>query len=209
MCFQAQLSRGTSSGNDGQTDKALMAYEEAEMLSANSEWTRRRLAKTLRLVGDFDRAASYYKSLSDANPDDPKLALATAETFLDAERYELAETAFYKAAYLMPESLSVLRGLAWAQFVNGKADKASENYDKILSIAPERDDFLNAAYVKWAQKDIKQAITLMRMASQDDPKQIDLIGSEIIDKEDILIKAGVDISLRQNLLEAIRLSSKA
>ena len=188
----------------GQTDLAIQVYEQAEMIAGDSEWTLKRLAKVLREAGNFARAASYYKRLSDNNPDDPNLALALAETFQDAEMFHDAEQAFHKAVYLMPESIGALRGLAWAQFRNKKIERAAETYDKILSTSPEKDDYERAAFTRWASGDIPGAITLFRMSSQDDSEAVEVLDSHISVYSDILRKAGADTSLHRPIIEAIR-----
>ena len=192
----------------GELTKALESYEEAEMLSGESEWILRRLAKTLSRTYNFERASFYYKKLSELYPDDSKIALDYADVLMDLKETEKAEQEYHKAVYLVPDSPQALRGLAWAQFMNRKFDRSAETYDRIISLGGERDDYMRYAFVKWGQKDFQQSITLLRLAMQDNPDSLKSLDFEIYRYRDELARAGIDYKFGSLLAESVRYLSR-
>lgn len=188
----------------GMLGDALQRYEEAEMLDGGSEWTIRRLANLLRHMGEFKRSSGYYKRLSADNPDDAGLALACAETLLDANLTVDAEQAFHKVVYLMPESFGALRGLAWTLFLNGKFDRAAEVYEKIIAVDPTKDDYERAAFIKWAKGDLKGAVELMGKYISGDVSVITELDQDINSYHSELKRVGVDLSLQNIIIETLR-----
>lgn len=187
----------------GEYPLALQAYDEAEMISPGSQWTMRRLAKMLRATGNYERASLYYKKLSDDYPENYKYATLAGDAFIEADMPAEAERFFHKALYLSPDNVTTLRSLAWAQFVQGKTKNAVDSYEKVLSFEPLRDDYVRAACAYMALGDLKQAITLLRIATQDDSSQISLLADEIAPLVPHLQKAGFDTSAIRTIIDTL------
>lgn len=200
--------KGYAYERSGRLEQALESYDEAEMLFGDSEWTMRRLASVLRATGNFERAASYYKRLSDANPEDAALAIVSGEAYIDAEKPVEAEQAFHKAVYLSPESMNALRGLAYALFLNRKLERSGEIYDKIISMNPEADDYREAAMVKWAAGDIRAAIELFGKSTAGDADSINRLDAYLSTRHRAIEAAGGDISLHNGIIETLRFLKK-
>lgn len=184
---------------------ALEAYDEAEMLLPDSEWTSRRQASLLRRTGNPQRAAIYYKALSEKYPENQRLTLDYATTLLEAGRTEEAEKAFHKALYLDADSLDAMRGLAWSQFSNKKLDQAIGTLIKITELTPDSIDYQRLGYAHWANGNISEAVKAFRKATQGIPSNIEALDADIRLVEDILSKAGADTSLRSIITEILRL----
>ena len=185
----------------GRNEEAISHYEEAELLDGGSMWTLRHLAGALRREGKPERAAQYYKRLAEQLPDDPNVALNLGYTLSEAGKNAEAEAQFHKAAYLMPDSLRPLRGLAWTQFLNRKFEQSAATYQRIVSQGPTPDDYLNAGHLALAQGNVREAVNYYRL--YDSTSGTDLEKALKADAH-FLTQAGVDTSRLKLLIEAIK-----
>lgn len=199
--------KGYAYEHSGMTAAALQAYDEAEMLSSGSKWTQIQLANLLKKSGNHQRAARFYKAISDADPSDSLYCLLAGESLLKTGDFDEAERMYHKSIYNDPFGIvdEAIRGLAWAQFLKGDTAAAEATIDKALNgHRPVSDDYRIAAYVKWAQKDIPATLMLMRLAMGQAPDGVDKLEADILVEEENLKKAGVDTSKRQLLMEILR-----
>lgn len=185
----------------GRNDEAISHYEEAELLDGGSTWTLRHLAGALRREGHAERAAQYYRRLADQLPDDPNVALNLGYALSEAGKNDLAEAQFHKAAYLMPDSLKPLRGLAWTQFLNRKFDQSSATYQRIVAVGPTPEDYLNAGHLAWAQGNLREAVNYYRLYDSTSGRNLE---QALRADERYLKQAGVDTSKLKLLVEAIK-----
>lgn len=142
---------------DGRLDQAISLYDEAETLDGGSLWTLKRLASALRRAGHRDRAADYYRRVAEAEPDDSTVALTYGYALTEADRLAEAEAQFRKAAYLMPDSVKPLRGLAWVQFRNRRYVEAAETYARYMEHGNDG-DWLNYGHALLAAGDTQRAV---------------------------------------------------
>lgn len=182
---------------------AITRYEEAELLDGESNWTLTRLASALRREGQAERAATYYKRLCDAEPDNPNLALIYGYTLTEAGRYDEARAQLHKAAYLMSDSLKPLRGLAWTQFLTGQYAEAVATYGKIIGAGAADDDWLNAGHAAWASGDVRNAINYYRTYAQLDSADPTRLKTALDADARYLDAAGLDARSRILMLEII------
>lgn len=188
----------------GDIPAAISRYEEAEMLDGGSQWTLRRLAHTLRRDGRPDRAAMYYARLSEMLPDDPAVALNMGYALIEAGKPEQAKSQFHKAAYLTPDSLKPLRGLAWTQFLTLEFNQAKESYDKIIAIGAAPDDYLNAGHTARALDNMREAINYYRLYADSRPDDTDSLEKALRADDAHLRQAGIDTSSMMLIVEAVK-----
>lgn len=191
---------GYSLDMSGRIDEAISKYEEAEMLDEHSVWTLRRLAAALRRAGQYGRAVTYYKRLSELCPDDGQIALNYGYALSEDGRFADAEAQFYKAAYLMPDSYKPMRGLAWTQFLNHKLSSAIETYRKIF-VGGNADDSLNYGHALLASGNVKDAISVYRSYSDNYGRDI---ARALREDARYLEQAGVDTSRIPLIIEAVK-----
>lgn len=184
----------------GNLTEAIARYEEAELLNGGSIWTLKHLASALRRNGQAKSAATYYKRISDLQPEDGNIALSYGYALTEDGRLEEAEAQFHKAAYLMPDSSKPLRGLAWIQFRNNKFRESIETYSKFISGGNE-DDYLNYGHALLASGDLKEAITAYRAYCDNFGKDI---SEAIKTDEKYLMEAGCDASKLPLIIEAVK-----
>lgn len=142
---------------EGQFDKAANAYELANAIKPNSEWTLRRLAACRRNLEQFDEAQKAYSELEALRPEDAALSLRQAECLIHLQRYEEAFKYLFKADYLAPESGQSARALAWCSLLTGKYEQAEKYYGKVLATKPTLSDWLNAGHAAWLRGDVAEA----------------------------------------------------
>lgn len=187
----------------GDAEGAIARYEEAELLDGGSQWTLRRLAGVLRREGFAERAAAYYRRLAEMLPEDPNVALNLGYSLTEAGQRADAEAQFHKAAYLMPDSLKPLRGLAWTQFLTRKYDAARQTYEKIIATGATHEDYLNAGHVAWASGDMRSAVNFYRLSAAHDGRGIAQLEIDLNADRHILDDAGVDTSRIKLIVEAL------
>lgn len=192
----------------GRPEDAIDAYEQAEMLNPNSEWTLRRLAYAFYNSGQYSSAYKRFAKIVELNPDDALIATDYARALFHAGEYQKAEQAFHKIAYLLPGSLEPLRFIAWIQFISGDLEKAANSYQDLIYRGADSDDLKNAAIVNWAKGSISDAITLFRLATQDSVEAINDLKTYIIDNKDAIERAGGDFSQLPYIIETLKFLRK-
>lgn len=192
----------------GENDRALARYDEANLLDAGSRWTLRRLAAVWRRAGRPDRAVEYYRALAEQLPDDLPVTLNLGYALTEAGRMEEAEAAFHKAVYLDPASVKARRGLAWAQFVLGKLDAATESYAFVITNDNLTADYLNAGHVARAKGMVPEALNFYKLwmtAGSHSPEQL----AEALEQDAVwLERAGLRSADNNLYIETIKSQSK-
>lgn len=147
---------------EGQTEKAIDAYELANSLKPASEWTLRRLAACQRSTGNYEEALKAYNELATIRTEDVAISLHQAECLIHLTHYDEAFKYLFKADYLDPDSGQALRALAWCSLLTQKYEQAERYYEKVLGRNPSYSDWLNAGHTAWLQGRIKDAVTRYR-----------------------------------------------
>lgn len=188
----------------GQWNKAVAAYEEAEMLGGGSQWLLRHMAGALRCDGNPSRAIAVYKRLSEIEEENAATALAMGRTYLEAHRPVEAEAQYYKAFYLAPDDRKAVRGLAWTLMLNRKYEAADKHYATVLADSPTAEDYLNAAHNARGLGDMSRAISLYAQAYVALDKNADRLAEMLADDAAYLAQAGIDNADNNLIVEAIR-----
>lgn len=179
----------------GETSSALESYGQAELLNAENHWTLRRLAACHRMMGNLDKALSYYMRLSRFYPDDVALAMNLGHTFLEAGREKEAIEQYYKADYLDSKSSRAWRPLAWCLLKTSDFKGARRYYEKILSTDPIAEDYLNMGHLSLAESSLKEAVNFYNLFIDQTGGNVDSFIEAFKSDADTLVKVGVDKSL--------------
>lgn len=143
---------------------AIAAYEKANALSGDSEWTLQHLAQTNRIVGNYKDALNYYRLLETAKGEDAKIAFRCGECLVHLESYDDAMHEFFKAEYLNPDMTAATRAIAWCSILTDDIKQARKYYDKLLLKEEQGEDLLNAGHAAWIDGDTKAAVELYSRA---------------------------------------------
>ncbi|MDE6090251.1 MAG: tetratricopeptide repeat protein [Duncaniella sp.] len=132
----------------GAVDKAIMYYEQSELLNSESRWTIRRLANCYRNVRDWKKAVEYYSRIAAAEPDDAAIAQNLALCHLEAGQISDAVNLLHKVEFLQGESDRTSRPLVRCALLEGDIEKGRRYSGHVLSRDPSATDFLNAGHLE-------------------------------------------------------------
>ncbi len=145
-----------------QPEKALESYLHAELIRPDSLWTLKRVAGLYRALHQPEKAVQYYLKAETLQSDNRSLTLQLGHALFDAENYAEALNKYFKAEILSNGSEKTWRPIAWCSFLCRKYEQAEKYYEKILTLVPTLEDFLNAGHVAWVQGHPMKAIDLYK-----------------------------------------------
>lgn len=148
-----------------QYDKAAAAYRKSELLGDSGTWLLKKLAFINKKNGNYAAAAEYYSRALLADPDNVSLIMNAGYANLESGDIAGALRSFYHANYLQPDNAAIWRAIGWTEFINGNYDKSCSYYEKLLESNPTAIDLMNAAHVKLASGNIKEATALYKKSA--------------------------------------------
>ncbi len=150
FCFQSK----------SEYDEALEYYLKADIIKPNDRWTLRHIAICYRNLKKTEMALDYFLRAERLEPDDLSVNLNIGHCYLELKQYDEALKYYFKVDFLDVKGTKARRPIAWCSFLAGKTQQAQQYYDKILNDNPTALDYMNAAHVAWATKEIRKAISL-------------------------------------------------
>lgn len=187
----------------GDIKNALINYEHAELLNADSAWTLRRIAACHKSLNNPQKALSYYERVASMNADDLAVTMNIGHCHLELENYKEAIKNYYKVEFLDEKSTRAWRPLAWCLLLSGDFDQSSGYYSKILNDNPTAEDFLNMGHLALAQSNISKAIESYKLSIDNKCTNVDWLIDSLKKDEKYLTKIGVDISLMPFIVDAL------
>lgn len=144
-------------------DIAMDQFDRILELQPDNERATAMLAKACLVQGEHEEAEMHYEKLCMLHPDNTGYALNYCVALIEAEKYDEAVAMLYKLNYEHPESLEIVRVLAWGLMGQGKLDHAEREYGRLLDSGKTvPNDYLNAGYCKWFKGDLAAAAGLFR-----------------------------------------------
>lgn len=119
-------------------------------------------ARAAMVKSDFGLSAEIYTVLQELEPDRRDFFINYCVALLKTNRVKQVLERLYKEYFSTPDDKSLKRLIAWAQLCNGDITKAANIYESLLNDEPTPEDYLNAGYSHWLQKDLKQAVSCFR-----------------------------------------------
>lgn len=187
----------------GDIKNALINYEHAELLNADSAWTLRRIAACHKSLNNPQKALSYYERVASMNADDLAVTMNIGHCHLELENYKEAIKNYYKVEFLDEKSTRAWRPLAWCLLLSGDFDQSSGYYSKILNDQPTAEDYLNMGHLALAQSNISKAIESYKLSIDNKCTNVDWLIDSLKKDEKYLTKIGVDISLMPFIVDAL------
>lgn len=148
FCYQKQ----------GNYQKALEAYLQAELYDQNRLWNLKKIALCYRNLKLPDKALEYYKAAEKLNPDDLNNQLNVGHCLLELDQFEEALKCYFKVEYLDPGNKKVWRPIGWCSFLTGKKEQAEKYFGKLLEAEPGKHDLMNMGHVQWSLGKRKAAL---------------------------------------------------
>ncbi|WP_295728938.1 tetratricopeptide repeat protein [uncultured Muribaculum sp.] len=156
---------GYSCQQTGSLEDALQYYSQAELLNADSLWTRRRLGAVCRLLGRTEEALAHFRIAEKARPDDGSIALNIGHCLVELGRHKEALNYFFKAEFVGKKPERAIRPLAWSLLLSGDTTRAREYYSRLLSANPTYVDYMNAGYAATLDNDMPEAVNLFALSA--------------------------------------------
>ncbi|GAB6011796.1 tetratricopeptide repeat protein [Viscerimonas tarda] len=175
------------------TQGALEAYLQADLIRPDNSWTIKRIAQVYRTIKRPELALGYYLKLQTLTPANISNELNIGHCYLDMGEYEKALNVYFKVELLDGgDNPKAWRPIAWTAFLLKRFDLSRQYYQKILSGKPNEHDYLNAGHVELVLNNKKAALNYyMQTVSILDNSPSDFIA---LFEADIntLIDSGVD-----------------
>jgi tetratricopeptide (TPR) repeat protein len=149
-----------------QFDKAIAYYRKAELFDTNQAWLMKKLAYCYRQTGRPMEAIPFMKQAIKLDPENIRLKIQLANTFLEAEKYKDALNHYYEVELSHPEDEGLLRPLAWCLMQTGKAAKAVDCINRIPGESKLWNDYLNLGHALWVDGQQAEAFKAYRIAHQ-------------------------------------------
>ena len=144
-------------------EKAIQAFEVADILKTNDAWTLKHLAQCHKRMKNYEKALKYFQQVEALEPDNLNLALQIGQCLATLRSYDQALTYFFKVEYLGKAPENARRAIGWCYFMTGKYEEAARFYEKIINQAtPGPEDWLNYGHVYLAQQDVTHALECYR-----------------------------------------------
>ncbi len=167
------------------------------------------LARAYFECDEYDDAAECYEELYENDPNNNAIALNYCVAMAKAEMYDDAINLIYKLSLDMPDSVNVMRVLAWTLMGLNRLEQAEKEYLRLLkSDEVEVGDWLNAGYSAWFLGNINDAVErfkqFMALSKQNGvKKENDSITDDIIDDYDFITGHGISATDVQLMIDLV------
>jgi len=149
--------------NMSRPDLAMDKLDRVLELQPDNERATALLAKACLMQGEVDEAEEHYEKLCMLHPEKTGYALNYCITLTEAGKYDEAVNMLYKLNYEHPESMEIVRVLAWGLLGQGKLEQAGKEYARLLDSGKATgNDYINAGYCKWFGGELSAAVDLFR-----------------------------------------------
>ena len=139
--------------------KAVTYLEKLVAIEPENKKALSLLARSYFENDDYERAANCYKKLQEINPENKSATLNYCVALTKSSRYDEAANMLFRLDIEMPDSLPVMRVLAWTLMGQCKYGQARKYYNRLLNgDDTETGDWLNAGYCEWLSGDIAGAV---------------------------------------------------
>lgn len=190
---------------EGEIEKALRYYEQAELLDAQSLWTLRHIARCFRLLGQPEKALDYYRRVAEKEADESIATdMAFGNCLLEMKRWNDAAKYYFKVRYLEPDSTRALRPLAWSLLMQHDYKRAKELYDEVLRHNPTSDDYLNMGHLALATHDHENALNFYKLSINAGDGLHSTLARKLNDDADALASLGIEQEIIPLILDSIK-----
>lgn len=173
---------------------AAKYLEKAIELQPDSRRAKSMLARACFETENYNDAAKWYGIIYNEDNSSKTNALNYCVALSKAEKYAEAINLLYKLDIEYPDSISVIRVLAWNLMGMNKLQQAEKEYKRITkSNEAENGDWLNAGYCQWFIGNISEAINMFKtfMSFQNKNQSYNLY-DEFSKDRSFLLSHGID-----------------
>lgn len=193
----------------GLYDRAALAYEQSDLLDGTNRWTLRRYIYVLLCLGQYDRALAVCARLEKLDPQSFELAMTQGNLYAKIKDYDKAVNSFLKAEFIDEASLKPARALAGLYFLMREYEQSRRCYDRLFASEATAEDCLGRAHLAWAENDIAGAVEGYKRYCTLAPDGVRDLVSRLDKDTELLAEAGVDVTYKPLMIDAIINSLKS
>ncbi|MEX0649316.1 MAG: tetratricopeptide repeat protein [Balneolaceae bacterium] len=162
---QGEMNRGLFYEQQGETDKAIDAYQNTLKRDSRFNPARINLAYLYNSQGQNAQAERLLKEVIDQEPDFGQAYYSLALLLAEENRLEEAVSYFERASELLPEQSRILYNLAVANQTLGKSEEAEIAYKQAIETEPGNGDYVYGLITLFMQQEnykaaLEQALIL-------------------------------------------------
>lgn len=113
-------------------DDAIEMFKKAELFESTT-WVNLKIAQCYTKKGNYKEALFYLNEAEKTDPDNSKIQLQIANTYLSMEDIETALNHYFRLELLTASTAKVMRPISWCLFVLGRFEEAEEYFKKIMN----------------------------------------------------------------------------
>jgi len=173
-------------------EKAIDCYKKAELFET-TVWLSLKMAYCFTKLNMYKEALYFYTEAENLEPENLKIQLNIANTYLSMGDFTTALNHYYKLELLAASNIKVLRPISWCLFVLGRFDEAKKYFEQLIaSQQANNNDYMNYAHLLWClQKSEEAASFYLKSINKKDFPFSNFIKSFEEDKK-YLIKHGIE-----------------
>lgn len=142
----------------GDFKEAIRLYEEAELLNADSDWAYRSIATCYCRLGEWAKAAEYFRPVAKSNPDDAYIAFTAGYAMMKAGEFEEALEHLFRAEFLGTRAEQTLRAIVLCCLRSGDIERGRKYSDMRLAASPNATDFIHAGHLDLIENRLDRAV---------------------------------------------------
>lgn len=148
---------------NNQPEKALLHYQQADLLEPDSKWLYNQLRLCYADLNLPDKEMECMLKLESMEPDNTKVLQETGLCLMQAGRFEEAANRFYKLEFMGEKVWAASRAIAWCLLKQHKTAQAEKYYARIIGSGKARwEDYLNAGHTAWILGKTEDAVAFYR-----------------------------------------------
>ncbi|MDE7378721.1 MAG: tetratricopeptide repeat protein [Paraprevotella sp.] len=146
-----------------QPEKALLNYQQADLLEPDSKWLYNQLRLCYADLNLPDKEMECMLKLESMEPDNVKVLQETGLCMMQAGLFEEAANRFYKLEFMGEKVWAASRAIAWCLLKQHKTAQAEKYYARIIGNGKARwEDYLNAGHTAWTLGKTEDAVAFYR-----------------------------------------------
>lgn len=187
-------------------DEALEAYKKADIIQPDDLWTVRKIALCYRLRGKYEQALEHYRHVDFLKPGTLNTRMQMAKCMIAMGNYQDAMQVYTTLEKSYPEELKLWRAIGWNAFLTGNLFQAEYYLEKVLAVAPDAIDLLNAGHIALCLNKRTEAVEFYRKTLAMQDHSLEFIVRQMEADKSHLLKNGISADDIQLIVDALAYS---
>lgn len=176
-----------------QIEKALLAYQKADLIAPDDFWTNRKIAMCYRLLGDKHNAITTYRLLKEQRPNNISVRLQLANLLQDTGETKQALDELIEAHTTYPQHTEILRNIIQIALYDHHIAQAQYYQSLLFEIGEYTpQDYLVAGHIAWIMNKNNEAKKYYQKAFEVMKKDREMLNALFEKTKQILQENGVE-----------------